>query len=100
MNKPEEVAEWPFNAPKNLAVITTKSIIRQGKPILTVSHDRDDGSRQFLDGTQPKTEEAMVVSLHEIAQHDPSIKALADLPAGWQAWRDTPTSAWRRGRHP
>lgn len=78
--------EWPFADPKNLAVISTWSILRGGKPILLVSHDGDGW--QFLDGGVPRMADAVIVSLQHIAQHDPSVTELADLPVGWTACRD------------
>jgi len=90
--------EWPFSDPKNLAVITTWSILRGGKPILLVSHDEDGW--QFLDGDIPRMEDAAIVSLQHIARHDLSLTELADLPVGWQAWREDATSPWKRAVHP
>jgi hypothetical protein len=98
MNKENISAEWPFEAPKNLAVFTTKGIIHNGYPILYVYHDEDDDGWQFHDGTLSRTEDAMVVSLHYIVRHDPSITFLADLPPGWQAERATISSPWHRKR--
>jgi hypothetical protein len=34
---------WPFANPKNEAVITLKWIVSDGKPILSVFHNADDG---------------------------------------------------------
>lgn len=68
-------------------MITTWSILRGGKPILLVSHDEDGW--QFLDGCVHRVANAAIVSLQHIAQQDPSITELADLPVGWQAsWED------------
>ena len=99
MTEPAHSATWPFQSPKNLAVITTKSIVHGGKLILLVSHDEADGGWQFLDGTEPTQEDATVVSLQSIVQRDPSVATLSDLPLGWQAWRASPTSSWKRSRH-
>ena len=40
--------EWPFESPRNLAVITLDRIMDGRNPILYVSHDEDDGGWQFL----------------------------------------------------
>ena len=88
--------DWPFEEPRNLAVITTKRIVREGWPILLVSHDEDDGGWQFLDGEPAEVEEALVVGLAEVVAQDPSLRALSDLPLGWQAWRAAPDQPWRR----
>jgi hypothetical protein len=38
----------------------------------------------------------IVVSLRSVVALDPSLAELADLPLGWQAWRDQPTGQWNR----
>lgn len=97
VDKREYPTPWPFRSPPDEAVITLKSILNEGKPILLVSHDKEDGGWQFLDGSaEPREEDAMVVSLHLMTRHDPSILELADLPEGWQAWRQSSASEWVR----
>jgi len=92
---------WPFPDPPNAAALTMKSVVREGKPVLYVSHDDDDGTWQFLAGSdEPRTEDAMVVGLGEMIARDHGLLALADLPCGWIAWRTAPGQPWRRGRHP
>src|SRR6266436_9126165 len=39
---------WPFDEPQNLAVISNRKVIFGGEWIALVSHDEDDGGRQFL----------------------------------------------------
>jgi hypothetical protein len=87
---------WLFSAPRNLAVITTKSILEGRLPILMVSHDEDDGGWQFLDGTTPKTKDGRIMALEEIVSRDQSILELADLPEGWIAFRASPSSSWKK----
>jgi hypothetical protein len=87
---------WPFEEPPNVAVITLKSIVEQGKPIVLVCHDEDDGGWQFLDGSDFHTEDAMIVSLQSIFVRDPSIGELADLPLGASASRKSPQDSWVR----
>ena len=50
--------QWPFDDPKNVAVITLKAIAKGGNPILHVTHDADDGAWQFLDGSTVSEESA------------------------------------------
>ena len=57
--------QWPFADPKNVAVITLKSITMGGSPILHVTHDADDGMWQFLDGSTVSEENASIVSLED-----------------------------------
>jgi hypothetical protein len=87
---------WPFDDPQDVAVITLKRIIFEGRPILYVSHDEEDGYWQFLDGRDVASEDAAVVGLGEVVERDPSILELADLPGGWKAWRSSPDAEWQR----
>jgi hypothetical protein len=87
---------WPFADPKNVAVITLKSIVSGDKPILYVTHDADDGGWQFLDGSLVSEKDASVVLLEEITQIDPTVLELADLPLGSFASREAPSSPWQR----
>lgn len=36
-------ADWFFDDPPNIAVITTRQILELGYPILHVTHDAEDG---------------------------------------------------------
>jgi hypothetical protein len=91
------ITAWPFNDPPNLAVITLRRITRKGAPILLVSHDKEDGGWQFLDGQEVAEEDASVVSLLYITRIDPSILQLTDLPLGWTARRSSSDDPWHRG---
>jgi hypothetical protein len=91
---------WPFEDPPNVAVITTRAIMHSGDWIALVSHDEDDGAWQFLGpGGASQTDEAMVVGLRSVLEKDGSIAELADLPLGWQAWRNSPEAPWKRAPH-
>ena len=92
-------AEFPFADPLDVAVITLRRILAGAAPILYVSHDADDGGWQFLDGGEITEEEAAVAGLDEVWRADPSIGALADLPLGWYAFRQTRDSPWQRAQH-
>ena len=90
------IASWIFPNPPQVAVITTRSIVDRGAWIAHVTHDADDGGWQFHDGEVPGERDAMVVSLRSMVRLDATLTELADLPAGWHAWRDTPTGPWQR----
>jgi hypothetical protein len=87
---------WSFADPKNVAVITLKSITKGTSPILYVTHDADDGAWQFLDGSSVSEENASVVCLETITRIDSSVVELADLPLGWYAYRSAPNQEWQR----
>jgi hypothetical protein len=88
--------EWPFADPRNVAVLTTRSIVELGAPILRVSHDEEDGMWQFHSGEGVSPDQAMVVSLGQIAALDPSVFELADLPLGFIADRNSNVGRWVR----
>ena len=94
------MTEWLFEDLPNVAVVTTRSIVRDGAWIAHVSHDPDDGSWQFHDSApgEPLAEDAMVVALSSMVRRDGTLNELADLPKGWRAWRDGPTAPWQRGK--
>jgi hypothetical protein len=87
--------EWPFEAPRDLAVISLTRIMNGTKPILYVVHD-EDGDWQFLDGDDVSEEDAATVSLESVYKIDPTLKGIADLPPGWGAERDSNTKPWER----
>ena len=87
---------WPFGDPENVATITVRQIVHDGRAILFVSHDADDGMWQFLTGDPVEMADALLVSFREIHQLDPSIADLADLPVGWHASRESPQHPWVR----
>jgi hypothetical protein len=87
--------QWPFADPQDAEVVTLGQIVRGEAPIRLVVHDSDDGGWQFLDGGQVFEEDGEVVLLGEIAQLDPSVLELAELPAGWHAWRPGVDEPWR-----
>jgi hypothetical protein len=87
---------WPFTETENTACFTQRQIVEQGRPILVVSHDAEDGSWQFLDGSDNlKVADGMLATLGTMVQRDPSVADIADLPLGWVAWRNDASEAWQ-----
>ena len=87
---------WPFEDQPDVAVFTSKRVIHEKRPIMWVTHDEDDGAWQFHDGRRVATSDAMLIGLGEIVGIDPTVLELADLPPGWEAWRETPNEPWHR----
>jgi len=92
-----ESKDWPFDEPENLAVITTRQVLEEGRPILLVTHDEDDGGWQFLCTLTNDPSDARVVSLKSVLDRDPSIAQIAKLPVGWRASRREKGFAWETG---
>jgi len=82
----------------NTAVFTTKYVMRDKKPITSVSHDIDDGAWQFLsnDKVEDVERDAMVVALKEIIDIDNTVLEISDLPLGCVATRKTKNDRWER----
>jgi hypothetical protein len=90
-----DTREWPFAEPHNTAAFTTSRHLRDGQPILFVSHDHE-GEWQFLCGDICDDEECMLICLACAYLRDKTVGELADMPAGWQARRESVDSPWER----
>jgi hypothetical protein len=88
---------WPFDDPPETEVILLDRILAGESPILIVTRDEDDPAWQFLDGDHVFEDDAVIVLLGEVAQLDPAVLELRDLPVGWHAWRASPDQGWTRG---
>jgi len=85
-----------FPQAPNSPTITSKAILSGADWIYYVSHD-EDGVWQFHGYGGPAPEAAAaVVALSTIVALDASVSSLSTLPAGWCAWRNSPSSAWQR----
>jgi hypothetical protein len=87
-----------FDSPNGL-VITTRQVMEQGWPVLLVTHDADEPRGwQFLNGQGDTDDPADGIPVHveHVIERDPSLTELADLPAGWRAWRSSVADAWTR----
>ena len=87
---------WPFDQPRDCAVLTTREVIESGEPILRVIHDSDDHGWQFIGSSDGTWENSRMIALDEAVALDSSLLQLADLPIGWRAVRDSVDDEWRR----
>jgi len=87
---------WPFDQAPNVAAMTTRQVIEQNSLIRQVVHYGDDCSWAFLCGTTEEREDYRLVHMAELLNRDSSLRSIADLPPGWQAWRDSKDSPWER----
>lgn len=90
---------WPFQEPPEFAVTAVRQVIDGRGWIHSVFHAAGDGSWHFVGPDAPQEEDAVVVSIGDMARYHPSILSLADLPRGWCAWRDAPGRPWQRATH-
>jgi len=89
-------SDFKFDEKRNVAVFTVKQIILEHKPILFVCHDGDDGAWQFLPGEPVEIKDAMIVTLEEMVEFDPTVNDLYDLPMGHHATRQFIGDKWTR----
>ena len=89
------MAEWPFDQAPDVAAITTRQVIEDGLPILTVVHYADDHSWAFCCGTsgaQPTTDGW--IGMGEALKRDPTLATIANLPPGYCAYRTAVGAEW------
>lgn len=83
-------------------VLTSRNVMYEGWPVLlVVHHDDEHETWGFVNGsgdTEAAADAAMMVHVQHVLDLDPSIEQLADLPLGWQAWRESCEAEWLRGR--
>lgn len=85
-----------FNEDLNVAVFTTRYVLREGESILNVFH-HEDGAWEFTCGTECEDDkDYLIVSLEEIINIDPSVLQVADLPLGESAYRSSREMPWQR----
>jgi len=89
-----EPKEWPFQEASNTVAFTNHRVLRENHPVLLVSHDHE-GDWQFLCGGEDPGE-CLIVCLGCAFENDKTVGLVADLPAGWIAWRSSVTERWQR----
>ena len=85
---------FPFREQRDTAVLTCSHVLDGKAPILYVTHDEEDGMRQFLCGAGHTVSEARLVSLEEILSLDSTVGALSEMPPGYFAVRKRPDDDW------
>jgi Uncharacterized protein conserved in bacteria len=83
-----------FSDNPNTAVFTTKYILEQHSPVLSVYHYENDGAWSFSGCEKCEDGDYRVISLEEMINIDNSILELADMPLGFCAKRNSITSLW------
>lgn len=79
----------------NVAVFTTRFVMKNRELIQNVFHHKEDGAWEFTSMTQAVADkDYMVVALQEIIDYDPSILELADLGLGKSAYRPAFDKPW------
>ncbi len=90
------MSDFAFEESEKLGVFVCRRV-REGEPILYVSHD-EDGDWQFLCGGEhgdSSDDDAAIVHLKEIVERDPSLNEIGKLNRLRTAERDAVGSPWR-----
>lgn len=90
---------WPFDQSPDVAALTTKQVLDDGLPILTVIHFSDDHSWAFLCGSTSDSRDGRLIGMAEALKIDPTLSGVADLKPGYVACRGAIGAPWRRGAH-
>ena len=91
---------WPFKDDQFSDALTTIRVLEDEEPILLVSHDADDGMWQVLCGTTNEPDDGRLTCLGCLLELDPTLAEIADLPRGWEAYRDVVGGEWHREPSP
>jgi hypothetical protein len=91
---------FPFADGECAEALTTVAVLEDEAPILLVSHDADDGMWQVLCGTTNEPEDGRLTCLGCLFEIDPTLAEIADLPRGWEAYRDHVGAPWQREQSP
>jgi hypothetical protein len=89
--------DWPFDQPPDHGAVTLRSIVARREPVLLVFHDADDHGWQFLGGDRPQEDNGVLACLADLLALDPGLRAVATMPPGRYAFRESPADAWQFG---
>lgn len=84
---------YHFKEIKETACLCCTHIIKDGDPVLYVSHDAD-GMWQFLCGKAHTEKDAQVVALEQVLHMDQTLNDLWEMPSGVSAERDSLGGTW------
>ena len=84
-----------WDNPLDPVAIATEAVASGGRPVVRVLHDEGPGGWQFYDAG-PLRGKPVALPKPDILKRDPSLKAVTDLPVGWEATRSSQSAAWVR----
>mgnify|MGYP001284669018 CR=1 FL=1 len=88
-------SDYKFQEPENTSCFVCSHILDRERPILYVSHDKDDSSWQFLCGHNDHTEDNIrIIGLGQATEIDNSVNDLYEMPKGICAERDNVGDKW------
>lgn len=94
-------SKYQFQEPENTACFTCDHVLNGTHPILYVSHDTNDGTWQFLCGTENHNESnARILGIKEITEIDQTLNELSKMPVGTFAQRSEIGGKWKVFKEP
>jgi len=90
---------WPFDQTPRTAAITDRQVLKEEREICLVLHYSDDHSWAFLSGVSDGDKDGKVICMSEALDMDGTVAEVADLPPGWQAWRERRGAEWQRSKN-
>jgi len=84
----------PIDENRNKAVLTTRYVVKNNSPVVTVIYD-EDGDWQFLGAEEIDESDAVVLSMKEMIKHDGTLYNIPELECGQSAARENIHSPWR-----
>ncbi len=84
----------PIDENRNKAVLTTRYVVKNNSPVVTVIYD-EDGDWQFLGAEEIDENDAVVLSMKEMIKHDGTLYNVPELECGQSAVRENIHHPWR-----
>lgn len=88
-------SDFKFREPESSSCIACKHVVSKKKPVLYVTHDKENGVWQFLCGdTEHANDTLHIISLKQVCKVDPTVNELYEVPIGFGAERKTVKDEW------
>lgn len=94
------MAYYPFSKRPGMLVFTCCHILEDNRPITFVTHHFDDNNWQFICSDTHNDTDAVIISISELCEIDPTIEELCDMPVGHCAHRKNQNAKWVISRIP
>ena len=88
-----DINNWPFSVPPNTGCITTKQVMLENYPVLSILHDKD-GAWQVLCSTTENADDGMLVGLGSLYEKFPFMDKFVNIPLGHEATRESESAEW------
>lgn len=91
-----QTSEYKFQDAENTVCFVCDHVLNKERPILNVTHDKEDGIWQFMCGQNDHDESnAKIISLKQATELDNTINDLYEMPLGVGAERESINEKWQ-----